>query len=100
MEITEWDPGVAMGVRHTGFVTGTGRFTITPLDGGRRVAVRVGGGPHVPVVARRPAGAAIGGRTVMRRIWVGNLRRLGTLVEDAEELSVLCHRTRPRGLVR
>src|SRR5215207_4226919 len=28
MEITEWDPGRAMGVRHSGVVTGTGRFTL------------------------------------------------------------------------
>ena len=30
MEITEWVPGEAMGVRHTGVVTGTGRFTLDP----------------------------------------------------------------------
>src|SRR3546814_19741659 len=28
MEITEWRPGKAMGVRHTGIVPGTGRFTL------------------------------------------------------------------------
>jgi hypothetical protein len=28
MAITEWSPGRAMGVRHTGLVTGTGRFTL------------------------------------------------------------------------
>jgi hypothetical protein len=28
MEITEWEPGRAMGVRHVGLVTGTGRFTL------------------------------------------------------------------------
>ena len=27
MEITEWEPAAVMGVRHTGIVTGTGRFT-------------------------------------------------------------------------
>ena len=36
MEITEWEPGVSMGVRHVGVVTGTGRFTLTPIDLGRR----------------------------------------------------------------
>ena len=54
MEITEWDPGRAMGVRHTGLVTGTGRFTITPLDGGRRSRFAWEEDLHVPVVARRP----------------------------------------------
>ena len=36
MEITEWEPERSMGVRHDGLVTGTGTFTIAPLDGGRR----------------------------------------------------------------
>ena len=54
MEITEWEPGRAMGVRHDGLVTGTGRFSSTPLDGGRRTPVHVGRGADVPVVARRP----------------------------------------------
>ena len=36
MEITEWEPERAMGVRHDGLVTGTGRFTLEPLDDGRR----------------------------------------------------------------
>ena len=35
MEITEWSPGRAMGVRHTGLVTGTGRFTLKKARGGR-----------------------------------------------------------------
>ena len=30
MEITEWEPERRMGVRHTGVVTGTGRFTLAP----------------------------------------------------------------------
>lgn len=35
MEITEWVPGKAMGVTHTGLVTGTGRFTLKKVRGGR-----------------------------------------------------------------
>jgi len=35
MEITEWSPGKAMGVRHSGVVTGTGRFTLKRARGGR-----------------------------------------------------------------
>lgn len=31
MVITEWEPGRAMGIRHTGVVTGVGRFTLTGL---------------------------------------------------------------------
>src|SRR5438105_1973790 len=36
MEITEWDPGSRMGVRHSGLVTGTGSFVLTHIDMGRR----------------------------------------------------------------
>ncbi|MGZ4679165.1 MAG: SRPBCC family protein, partial [Ilumatobacteraceae bacterium] len=36
MEITEWTPASVMGVRHVGLVTGSGRFTLTPIDLGRR----------------------------------------------------------------
>ncbi|MFM2076414.1 MAG: hypothetical protein RJA49_304, partial [Actinomycetota bacterium] len=32
MEITEWAPGAAMGVRHTGMITGTGTFSLEPID--------------------------------------------------------------------
>jgi hypothetical protein len=35
MAITEWRPGRAMGVRHTGLVTGTGRFTLRRRPGSR-----------------------------------------------------------------
>jgi hypothetical protein len=35
MEITRWDPGRAMGVRHTGLVTGVGEFRLSPRRRGR-----------------------------------------------------------------
>ncbi len=36
LEITEWVDGEVMGVRHTGAVTGLGRFTLSPEGGGTR----------------------------------------------------------------
>ena len=83
MEITEWEPGVAMGVRHTGLVTGTGRFTIAALDGGRRTRFAWEEDLTFPWWLGGPVGSAVGGRTVMRRIWIGNLQRLRKLVENA-----------------
>lgn len=35
MEVIEWQPGKAIGVVHTGLVTGTGRFTLKRLRKGR-----------------------------------------------------------------
>lgn len=79
MEITEWSPRRAMGVRHTGVVTGTGRFTLRRARGGRtrftwqerlRFPWWLGG----------PVGGVIGAE-VLRLIWKGNLRRLKGNVE-------------------
>jgi uncharacterized protein YndB with AHSA1/START domain len=81
MEITEWEPGRAMGVRHTGVVTGTGRFTIEPLDGGRRTRFSWEEELDFPWWLGGRLGSAIGGPTVLKRIWRGNLRRLKTLAE-------------------
>ena len=36
MEVTEWDEGRAIGVRHVGLVTGRGRFTLEPDARGTR----------------------------------------------------------------
>src|SRR5262249_50478520 len=35
MEVTEWEPGRALGIAHQGVVTGRGRFTLAPRPGGR-----------------------------------------------------------------
>jgi hypothetical protein len=35
MEVTEWRPRRAMGIRHVGVVTGAGRFRLRRLPGGR-----------------------------------------------------------------
>ena len=74
MEITEWRPGRAMGVRHVGLVTGSGRFTLHKARRGRtrftwterlRFPLRRGG----PV-------AAYASKPVLKRVWKRNLRNL------------------------
>ncbi|MBA3606859.1 MAG: SRPBCC family protein [Acidimicrobiia bacterium] len=82
MEITEWEPGATMGVRHEGLVTGTGRFTLEPLDGGRRTHFTWTEDLTFPWYLGGRLGERIGGPTVMKRIWTGNLTRLRQLVEQ------------------
>jgi hypothetical protein len=82
MEITEWEPGRAMGVRHTGIVTGSGVFTLEPLDLGRRTRFTWTEDLRFPWYLGGRLGEAVGGRFVMRAIWRRNLRELQRLVEQ------------------
>jgi len=71
MVVTEWRTGRTMGIRHQGIVTGTGRFTLRPMRGGRTrftweerlVFPWWMGGPF----------GAFAGSFVLRRIWRANL---------------------------
>jgi uncharacterized protein YndB with AHSA1/START domain len=78
MEITEWAPGKAMGVRHVGLVTGTGRFTLAKAKGGR---TRFTWTEKLtfPWWMAGPAGAWVA-KPVLRRVWKRNLRSLATQV--------------------
>ena len=82
MEITEWLPGEVMGVRHTGLVTGSGRFTLEPIDLGRRTRFVWQEELTFPWWLGGPVGAYIGGKVVLRAIWNRNLRGLKRLVEQ------------------
>jgi hypothetical protein len=72
-----------MGVRHVGIVTGTGRFTMTPIDFGRRTRFGWDESLVFPWFLGGPIGALIGGRLVLRPIWKRNLRALKKIVEAA-----------------
>jgi hypothetical protein len=82
MEITEWDPGRAMGVRHTGVVTGTGVFTLEPIDLGRRTRFTWTEDLRFPWFLGGRLGELVGGQLVMKAIWRRNLRALQRLVES------------------
>jgi len=83
MEITEWIPGGAMGVKHTGLVTGSGIFTIAPLDDGRRTRFTWSEELRFPWWLGGRLGEIVGGGLVMKAIWRRNLTRLQRLVEAA-----------------
>jgi len=74
MEITEWVPGKVMGVRHSGVVTGTGRFTLKKASRGRtqfQWREKLG----YPLWLGGPVGAVLS-KPVLRWIWRRNLTRL------------------------
>jgi hypothetical protein len=83
MEITEWVPGEVMGVRHTGLVTGSGRFTLAAIDLGRRTRFTWAEELVFPWWMGGPVGALVGGKVVLRAIWRRNLRGLRRQVEQA-----------------
>lgn len=87
MAITEWVPGEVMGVRHTGMVTGVGRFTLHGIDAPhgepRRTRFEWEETLTFPWWLGGPIGAFIGGKVVLRAIWQRNLRGLKRLVETA-----------------
>jgi hypothetical protein len=81
MEITEWEPGAVMGVLHAGVVTGSGRFTLEAVDGGRTrftwdEALRF------PWWMGGPVGGVVGGR-LMKVVWRRNLAKLKGRIESA-----------------
>lgn len=80
MTITEWTPPSVMGVHHTGVVTGTGQFTLEPIDLGRRTRFTWSEVLHFPWWLGGRLGEWIGGRLVMRAIWRRNLRSLAKVV--------------------
>lgn len=84
MEITRWEPGRTMGVRHVGLVAGEGAFTLSPAGRRfrRRSATRFEWSERLvfPWWMGGPVGGIVGGR-VMRAIWKQNLRRLKARVE-------------------
>lgn len=77
MEVTDWQEGKSISVRHLGVVTGEGTLSLVPEGDGTRVVWSE--------ELRFPwwMGGRVGGRLarpVLARIWRGNLRRLAALV--------------------
>jgi hypothetical protein len=82
MEITEWVPEHAMGVRHRGIVTGTGVFTLESLAGGTRTRFTWSEALDFPWYLGGRIGEVVAGRFVLGPLWRRNLKRLKTLIES------------------
>lgn len=74
MEVTQWEPERALGIRHVGVVSGEGRFVLKPCRGGRTRFIWIER-LHFPWWMGGPAGAAAA-KPVLRRVWRRNLRGL------------------------
>jgi hypothetical protein len=80
MEVTEWRPGRAMGIRHVGLVTGTGRFTLR-RRGRRRTRFTWEERLVFPWWMGGPLGGLVGGQ-LLRLVWRRNLRNLKRRIES------------------
>lgn len=80
MEITEWSPGKAMGVRHVGLVTGTGVFRLKPVRKGRGTKFTWTERLVFPWWMGGPIGSFVA-KPVFRHIWRKNLRNLRGIVD-------------------
>lgn len=80
MEITRWEPHRAMGVRHSGIVTGDGQFEIEPVNA-ITTRFRWQEDLRFPWYMLGRVGGLIG-RPVMTAVWRRNLRTLKRRVED------------------
>lgn len=82
MEITEWDPERRMGVRHSGVVSGSGRFDLAPIDLDRRTRFTWTEELRFPWFLGGRLGESVGGRWILSRVWRHNLKQLARLVEQ------------------
>jgi hypothetical protein len=83
MEVTEWEDGVRIGVRHRGAVSGTGRFSLADAAGPATM-VEWEEQLSFPWWLGASVGAGLA-KPLFGALWRGNLRRLRRLViENAE----------------
>jgi hypothetical protein len=78
MEVTEWEEGARIGVRHQGAVSGTGRFSLTDAAGPSTL-VEWEEQLFFPWWLGASAGAFLA-KPLFGALWRGNLRRLRRLV--------------------
>jgi hypothetical protein len=74
MEVSEWEDGRAIGIRHTGMVTGSGRFTLSPAPP-ERTRFTWQEDLKFPWWMGGSVGGLIGAR-VLKAVWRRNLARL------------------------
>ncbi|MBV8559733.1 MAG: SRPBCC family protein [Acidimicrobiia bacterium] len=82
MVVIEWDPPRALGIRHTGVVTGAGRLVLAPVGDGTSFAW------EEDLTFPAWMGGHLGGAVaapLLRRVWRGNLRNLKAYVSSNQK---------------
>jgi len=80
MSITEWEEARVMGIRHSGIITGQGRFLLTDnINGGTKFTWEEE--LHFPWWAGGFPAAGLA-RVLLLRIWRKNLQELARIVEN------------------
>lgn len=82
MEITEWVDNEAMGVRHSGVVTGEGTFTLSAMSG-HRTLFKWAEELSFPWFLGGPVGEPFGS-IVLKLIWKRNLQNLSKRFRNGE----------------
>ena len=85
MEVTEWDDGELMGIRHQGIVTGTGEFRLTACGGSHgEVCTEFAWSEQLrfPWQLGGRFGAMLA-RPVLKWVWRRNLRAFSRLYTDS-----------------
>jgi hypothetical protein len=77
MVVTEWEPGRSIGIEHRGVITGTGRFTLRAA-GEQQTRFTWTEQLRFPWWLGGTAGVFLA-EPVLRRVWLGNLRRLAQI---------------------
>ena len=73
IRVTSWVPQQSIGVVHEGVVTGTGEFTLTPINGGTRFVWTEE--LTLPWYLGGPVGAIVA-KPILSAVWRRNLERL------------------------
>ena len=82
MEVVEWEPERAMGVKHSGIVTGIGQFTLPPPSGGTRFSWYES--IELPLRFGGRLGESIA-KPLLTAIWRRNLRSLRKQIIHRQE---------------
>lgn len=80
MEITEWEPDRAMGVRHSGAVTGEGRFQLSAAEPDHTL-FSWSEDLSFPWYFGGPVGERVA-KPILEWVWRRNLTRLARIVEE------------------